>query len=1055
MSKTSPSSATPSGGEPGTSSLSPSYFRLARYLYAADLVGGKRVLDLGCSDGEGAALLLDRGAQSVVGLDVDAQAVSRGQSRQSARLQLRAVSAEHLLAEGGLLRLVSGMTFDVIFVSGDRTWLKTPGFLSALRWLLSPGGQLIWSACSREAFPSASGAIGYFELLDALEGARLGPVTMLGQSPFFAAALAPFGVTDPALILDDSLALSEPPDEYVALCGSPPNRPFEVVRLPRKAVQAGVRVEKQEVRVADPQVVAEKDKLAAERDKLAAELAQLRRDRDGLRDKLTELREKTDKSTAQAESLQQHSDRVQAQADRLQAQIEKLTAQLDKAAQVRKEIEAHSEANAERLKASEEARQRAESIRVELEERERQRARHESETGEAALLHEKQMRELRTAIEERDAFVAELEDQARELPRLQERLAQSEKRADEASQKERAARQKQAEVEGLLLRARTEMAEQLQKSSLPQDLDARQRNIEAARRENLVAQAELEERTHALTVRQQEVAEAQRAVEQQRAELQRLQEERAAAEAATVARLEAERDRLNQDVVTLRAELAERDERLSLAQKRLEAVMVAPRSMADGVPLAVGDIPTAPVVISSGGPSRSEEVAALRARTVELEAEVSRLKDKVSDAEREAWKQIKARSEAESAAAEVREDTVRKLRDARKLATVEMTRAMEEATKKAVQLREELGRTEVERKEAVVQLKELKSERDVAQEQLGHLRAELEALRWASTDGVSGSSMEAEVARIQKESLAALQSLRAENERLAESERTIHKQLAAQVTRVQELEQSVSALEQSLRDARERVERESRSEATDGQVRPSDLGLAHDLQARERAIIDLKAERDALGRLLSEVEREAFARGERARQLKVSLSERERELETLRVELTDRDRRLTAIDQQSPSSVELRQLQEELAAARRRIEDLSSESNRRTQQDDEVVATALRERARVERLTEVVGQTTRERDEAFHRASELEQRLGQVLAEGDRLRSELSRVSGETPPTILPSELSAKTESPSHSFEERRAPHINPATAQRVKQVQDSLGLEPLYIPHGDDSESK
>ena len=1055
MSKTSPSSASPSGGEPGTSSLSPSYFRLARYLYAADLVGGKRVLDLGCSDGEGAALLLDRGAQSVVGLDVDAQAVSRGQSRQSARLQLRAVSAEHLFAEGGLLRLVSGMTFDVIFVSGDRTWLKTPGFLSALRWLLSPGGQLIWSACSREAFPSASGAIGYFELLDSLEGARLGPVTMLGQSPFFAAALAPFGVTDPALILDDSLALSEPPDEYVALCGSPPNRPFEVVRLPRKAVQAGVRVEKQEVRVADPQVVAEKDKLSAEKDKLAAELAQLRRDRDGLRDKLTELREKTDKSTAQAESLQQHSDRVQAQADRLQAQMEKLTAQLDKAAQVRKEIEAHSEAVTERLKASEEARQRAEAIRTELEERERQRARHESETGEAALLHEKQMRELRTAIEERDAFVAELEDQARELPRIQERLAQSEKRADEASQKERAARQRQAEVEGLLLRARTEMAEQLQKSSLPQDLDARQRNIEAARRENLVAQAELEERTHALTVRQQEVAEAQRAVEQQRAELQRLQEERAAAEAATVARIEAERDRLNQDVVTLRAELAERDERLSLAQKRLEAVMVAPRSMGDGVPLAVGDIPTAPVVISSGGPSRSEEVAALRARTVELEAEVSRLKDKVSDAEREAWKQIKARSEAESAAAEVREDTVRKLRDARKLATVEMTRAMEEATKKAVQLREELGRTEVERKEAVVQLKELKAERDVAQEQLGHLRAELEALRWASTDGASGSSMEAEVARIQKESLAALQSLRGENERLAESERTIHKLLAAKVTRVQELEQSVSALEQSLRDARERVERESRSEATDGQVRPSDLGLAHDLQARERAIIDLKAERDALGRLLSEVEREAFARGERARQLKVSLSERERELETLRVELTDRDRRLTAIDQQSPSSVELRQLQEELAAARRRIEDLSSESNRRTQQDDEVVATALRERARVERLTEVVGQTTRERDEAFHRASELEQRLGQVLAEGDRLRSELSRVSGETPPTILPSEQSAKTESPSHSFEERRTPHINPATAQRVKQVQDSLGLEPLYIPHGDDSESK
>ena len=39
------------------------------------------------------------------------------------------------------------------------------------------------------------------------------------------------------------------------------------------------------------------------------------------------------------------------------------------------------------------------------------------------------------------------------------------------------------------------------------------------------------------------------------------------------------------------------------------------------------------------------------------------------------------------------------------------------------------------------------------------------------------------------------------------------------------------------------------------------------------------AERDALGRLLAEVEREAAARAERARTLRVRLSEREREVE--------------------------------------------------------------------------------------------------------------------------------------------------------------------------------
>ena len=383
---------------------------------------------------------------------------------------------------------------------------------------------------------------------------------------------------------------------------------------------------------------------------------------------------------------------------------------------------------------------------------------------------------------------------------------------------------------------------------------------------------------------------------------------------------------------------------------------------------------------------------------------------------------------------------------------------MEEATKKAVQLREELGRTEIERKEAISLIKELRSERDATKEQLSTLRAELEALRWASTDGASGSPVEAEVARIQKESQAAMAALRSENERLLASEQAASKHSAATAGRVQELELALTALEHSLKDARDKAERDSRSESQDGtsQARPSELGLAHDLQARERAIIDLKAERDALGRLLSEVEREAFARGERARQLKVTLSERERELETLRVELTDRERRLSSMEQQTPSSNEVRQLQLELASARKRIDDLLSETNRRTQQDDEVVATALRERARVERLTEVVGQTTRERDEAFHRASELEQRLGQVLAESDRLRGELSRVGGEPPPQVLPSEVSARTEAPGHHLADaRRTPTIHPSTAQRVKQVQDSLGLEPLYIPHGDDTNSK
>src|SRR3569832_795870 len=56
------------GHGPAGSPLGDHHRRLARYLYAADLVAGKRVLDIECGPGHGAALLADKGAASVLGL---------------------------------------------------------------------------------------------------------------------------------------------------------------------------------------------------------------------------------------------------------------------------------------------------------------------------------------------------------------------------------------------------------------------------------------------------------------------------------------------------------------------------------------------------------------------------------------------------------------------------------------------------------------------------------------------------------------------------------------------------------------------------------------------------------------------------------------------------------------------------------------------------------------------------------------------------------------------------------------------------------------------------
>ena len=43
--------------------------RLPHYLYVADLIAGKQVLEIGCGSGEGAKFLADHGAARVVGVD--------------------------------------------------------------------------------------------------------------------------------------------------------------------------------------------------------------------------------------------------------------------------------------------------------------------------------------------------------------------------------------------------------------------------------------------------------------------------------------------------------------------------------------------------------------------------------------------------------------------------------------------------------------------------------------------------------------------------------------------------------------------------------------------------------------------------------------------------------------------------------------------------------------------------------------------------------------------------------------------------------------------------
>ncbi len=183
-------------------------------------------------------------------------------------------------------------------------------------------------------------------------------------------------------------------------------------------------------------------------------------------------------------------------------------------------------------------------------------------------------------------------------------------------------------------------------------------------------------------------------------------------------------------------------------------------------------------------------------RVQQLEIENQKLREREEQARSEAWKHLKARSEAEAQAAEVREDTVRKLKDARKLGSIELTRAMEEATKKSVALKEELA-------QVLAENKELKRSLAAASSQIG------------ASEAPRGNPA-AEAA-------------------LAAAERRIETLLGT----VRDLERDVDAAEQRLAEERQRT-----AAPTDDSALLEALGRVAELQA-ELARKDLQLERAA------------------------------------------------------------------------------------------------------------------------------------------------------------------------------------------------------------------
>jgi ubiquinone/menaquinone biosynthesis C-methylase UbiE len=191
-----------------------------RYHFAARWAAGKRVLDVACGEGYGAALLA-RHAAHVTGVDISPDAIAHAKASYTALANAEFVCAPCTglpLADASVDLAVSFETLEHITQQG--------AFIDELTRVLVPGGLLILSCPNKLEYSDKRGFANEFHVkelyrdeLAALVGARFAHLAWYGQRPSFFSVIAPEGArqgvaqlieTAEASVTESAATLSNP-----------------------------------------------------------------------------------------------------------------------------------------------------------------------------------------------------------------------------------------------------------------------------------------------------------------------------------------------------------------------------------------------------------------------------------------------------------------------------------------------------------------------------------------------------------------------------------------------------------------------------------------------------------------------------------------------------------------------------------------------------------------------------------------------------------------------------------------------------------------------------